>query len=49
MQNLGRSLEPFLRKGQKSKKATFLTQHLFPYNPGLRMFSEKRSGSIDGP
>ena len=38
---LGRSLEPFWKKGQKSQKQLFWTQHLIPYNQGLRIFSEK--------
>ena len=40
-----KSLEPFWRKVQKN--TTF--QHLIPYNTGLRIFSEKSSGSNDGP
>ena len=46
---LGKSLESLLRKGQKSQRKFFWTQHLIPYNPGLRIFQKKTSGSNDGP
>jgi len=38
------SLEQFWIKVQNSKKS-YLSGHFFPYNTGLRIFSEKQSGS----
>ena len=45
---LGRSSEQFWSKVQRSKK-THLFAHLIPYNPGLRIFSEKQSWTNNWP
>ena len=37
---LERSLEPFLKKGQKSQKKLFWTDHVIPYNRGLSIFQK---------
>ena len=40
----------FRKRTKKQKKNSFGPDiYLFPYNPGLRIFSEKQSGSNDGP
>ena len=45
---VGKSLEPFWRKGHKSRKNIFFG-HLIPYNAGLRIFLENPYGSNNVP
>ena len=44
---LGRSFDQLWRKGKKSKNTFF--EHLIPYNPRFKTFSEKPSVSNNGP